>query len=1424
MAVCRTLRSIMGRGVFGVAGLAVLLVFCLLTPESTGAATAASLTTTGPSGSFMLLAITESTLYSIVPSTDAVTAVYSASAGDTLAGAAVTSTGVVWVLESPETGSCISTVPGCLGTAVPVDVANGTVGQPVTAGLNPGAIAVSPDGQTLYVLNCPSTSTSQNPSVLACFNLTPGPVVTPIDVATAQAGTPITGFTAVFAENTCAGGVAGNERSLFDDMVVSPDGKTLYLGSTFGPDAVDLATGVVSQLTVGGGSSCPLTLSATASDLFTISQSSVYAQTYTSGTSGQVVSTIGGITTYDGQPNGIPIQAAAATPNPGHVLVEGSLTQVLASVDTSPFDGVAIQQLDPAAGTSATKKVTPDQVLDVGWAPAGLAVSPTGETAYAAAWHQPAGESPSSEVVPVTVATANQGAPIDVVQGTGNVDGQIRGLTGFTVPSGSSAACTQAPDLGNVAGFTWHPTTNASGNGTGENYAFTACTVSTTDHYEWTSASSGSYGGTGTFYDFAGFNLPAGEQPVTLTVESSTGAVLGMLTQTVDVVPVPILSMVEAGQYSPLKQRDVRTVLTDCDSLTPGTVTYVVTVDGVVGSTSTACSTAIDIDTPVGEQTVTLSITDSLDNVESTTLSLAVDPVVQFTLKVVAVATSDTLDGTNFVDVDACDSFGGTDFFLTVTQTGHPIDTPFGYTPVLGRDSQPTCFMPVVLSPSTSKPYTFTVDVTGASGMTGPFNSTLSKTQDDSPPTPSPFHGCTWNPFSKHSCEYQAFTSVGSFLFASVGGLVPRPPDYVVFEEGGGEGFEVTGGVTVTCDGTEFGTGGYGVTAGPLPISAAVGVGWFGSPWGPEPKNKTIDDFVDGATLNFSGSFVIGLQFSVNGNGVGEVVNLGIQAGGSVTYTGAVPFGDIFGTPDETASCDPSMLASLLLENGGGAPPPPSTAPSGLVTIGPSAVRVHSGEVISISGAGAAPDSVVIAYSGDPTLFASTLANSQGDFTLVGTVPSLPAGTYTIEVGGTAPGGGLLDEDQTIQISTSSPPGRTPAPVTSSPPPASATAATTRVYGETADATAAAEFTRAFPPTTDSCPGSRAAILATTREYDDALSSQFLAQSLTTGTLLTPTESLSTVTASSLKVEGIKTVYVVGGPLAIATTVVKGIENLTAYGCGGKNPTGKVTVTRIFGETQYGTAAAIAARVGAAASKTFPRAYDTTNATGGTGRYNDTGGNGGSPPSVSSEPTAILASGTEFQDAQAASVISYHTKLPLLLTPATTLSATAVTAIKKLGVKQVILLGGPLAVTDTVEAALVARTGVSVLRVAGKNYSDTACELARFEVAGPTTGLGWTPGHRIMVSRGDGFTDGIAGAVLDTLQNGATGAPGTVRPLLLTESPTTVGSYLTTLLKVAGRTGIDKMTTRTITALTVLGGPFAVSTAAVAAMSTDLSH
>ena len=405
----------------------------------------------------------------------------------------------------------------------------------------------------------------------------------------------------------------------------------------------------------------------------------------------------------------------------------------------------------------------------------------------------------------------------------------------------------------------------------------------------------------------------------------------------------------------------------------------------------------------------------------------------------------------------------------------------------------------------------------------------------------------------------------------------------------------------------------------------------------------------------------------------------------------------------------------------------------------------------------------------------------------------------------------------------------------------------TQIYGATADATAVKELETQFPTTTNTantaptrfaCPGFtdlakptavRPVILATTKTYQDALSSSYLAGYLHTGTLLTPTTMLSTVTKRALRTEGVTQVYVVGGPLAVTATVVKQVEALPAYSCGGVSvlKTGKTTVTiqvtRIYGQTQYGTAERIAETPPASYvnEMTFTGAYAGVNATKGDDMYNTTAGTASASPLTSAAvPTAILASGVEFQDAMAASAVAYGTSLPVLLTAPTALSSQAAAAIATLGIKQVILMGGQLAVTNTVVKQLQAM-GVSVLRIGGKNYTGTAVQLAMFEQNTATvSGLGWPTGTGTMtsayVARGNGFTDALAGAVLTGNAH---------LPQLLTLNPTTVGATLTAFLKAAGQSGKGVNTTATakISSLTILGGPLAVSPSTIAKMETDIS-
>lgn len=357
-----------------------------------------------------------------------------------------------------------------------------------------------------------------------------------------------------------------------------------------------------------------------------------------------------------------------------------------------------------------------------------------------------------------------------------------------------------------------------------------------------------------------------------------------------------------------------------------------------------------------------------------------------------------------------------------------------------------------------------------------------------------------------------------------------------------------------------------------------------------------------------------------------------------------------------------------------------------------------------------------------------------------------------------------------------------------------------RIYGPTADDTAAAELAAQFPPPT-TCPPSRAVVLATDANYPDALAASYLAGYLKSGILLTPTATLSSAALAAMKTEGIEQVYVVGGSLAVSDADVTQLQGTAAYNCGGNTPAGaNLQVTRIGGATLYDTAAMIADAVGSSyvGTAAFPGAY---------GLYDDVGGASSSSASTGTtkEPTAIIATGNGFQDAMSASPVAYAQAFPVLLTDPGLLVPQSEASLTSLGIKQVIVMGGTQAISDAV-VSQIQGMGIEVLRVAGVDYTDTAVQLAAFELNstdanGNVDGLDWQSGFKSTFdfTRGDFYADGLAGCVV---------AGNRTQPMLLTFDPNTVGQYLTALLNQVGAAGL-------VLGVTVYGGTAAVTDATV---------
>ncbi|HEY5304856.1 MAG TPA: cell wall-binding repeat-containing protein [Acidimicrobiales bacterium] len=372
----------------------------------------------------------------------------------------------------------------------------------------------------------------------------------------------------------------------------------------------------------------------------------------------------------------------------------------------------------------------------------------------------------------------------------------------------------------------------------------------------------------------------------------------------------------------------------------------------------------------------------------------------------------------------------------------------------------------------------------------------------------------------------------------------------------------------------------------------------------------------------------------------------------------------------------------------------------------------------------------------------------------------------------------------------------------------------TTIYGAdgTADGTVAAEFENAYPASSSSASsGNRKVVLATdapSANGSDALAASYLEGTLGTGLLITPSTTLGTDAQQAMKLEGVTTVYVVGGPLAVSPAVIAQIKALPAYNAGGLTLTGSnVTVVGpIYGTdgTAAGTAAAIAQHFGTAyGAGAFPGAYS---ASGGT--YNDSTGNASTTGPTSAVPTAIVIASTDWQDAMSVAPEAFNQRFPVILagpSTDTSLGADASATLTALGVKQVIVIGGQFALQNSVETQIAALNGgISVLRIAGIDATDTAVQIANFALASGTSGLSWTAGnHSVLVSHVDYWTDALGAAALG---GGANATFGT-QPIILVESPLVIGQYTTKEMPVLGAGGVAN--------LTVLGGPLAMPSSTV---------
>lgn len=229
--------------------------------------------------------------------------------------------------------------------------------------------------------------------------------------------------------------------------------------------------------------------------------------------------------------------------------------------------------------------------------------------------------------------------------------------------------------------------------------------------------------------------------------------------------------------------------------------------------------------------------------------------------------------------------------------------------------------------------------------------------------------------------------------------------------------------------------------------------------------------------------------------------------------------------------------------------------------------------------------------------------------------------------------------------------------------------------------------------------GTDTVYLATGQDYPDALAAAAVAGGQGSRVVITESATLTSVAAAAVAALAPATVTVVGGPGAVADAVVAALD---------------VPTTRVSGDDRFDTAARLALA--------------------------------GQPPSGG---VVYVATGRNFPDALTGAVAAGVGDAPILLVERDAVPAATAAALDELAPSRIVVLGGPTAVSDAVEATLATRAPVT--RVSGDDRFDTAAMVSA--MAFPTAEV-------VYVATGRAFADALTGAPVAAAAGG---------PLLLTE-------------------------------------------------------
>ena len=250
----------------------------------------------------------------------------------------------------------------------------------------------------------------------------------------------------------------------------------------------------------------------------------------------------------------------------------------------------------------------------------------------------------------------------------------------------------------------------------------------------------------------------------------------------------------------------------------------------------------------------------------------------------------------------------------------------------------------------------------------------------------------------------------------------------------------------------------------------------------------------------------------------------------------------------------------------------------------------------------------------------------------------------------------------------------------------------TRVAGADRYATAAAVSSSAFSPGVD------VAIVATGTNFPDALAAGPVGAKLAGPVLLVNETGIPGPTATELDRLDPDRILVVGGPNAVADSILTALQQYTAG-----------TVSRVSGPDRYATAAMLSA--------------------------------GSFAPGV---PVVYLATGANFPDALAAGAAAGAQGGPVLLTGPTALPNETAAELDRLNPGTIVIPGGTVAVSATIDM-LVAGYGTVVRRVGADRY-DTAVAVSSHAFG--------TSVPKVFVATGKNFPDALAAGPVAGLVKG----------------------------------------------------------------------